>query len=77
MVDKKGRVHWVENKGTLINWEKKKAVLHFLTDNTHRKQAQEELCTSIEPFRRLVDALEKYLFPSNGNGGEHERLELS
>jgi PAS domain S-box-containing protein len=53
------------------------AVLNFLTDNTHRKQAQEELCTSIEPFRRLMDALEKYLFPSNGNGGEHERLELS
>jgi PAS domain S-box-containing protein len=77
LVDKNGRVHWMENKETLIQWEKKKAVLHFLTDNTHRKQAKEELCTSIEPFRRLVDALEKYLSPSNGNGAEQERLEWS
>jgi PAS domain S-box-containing protein len=77
MVDKNGGVHWVEDKSTFINWEKKKAVLHCLTDNTRRKQAQEELCTSIEPFRRLVDALEKYLFPSDGNGAEHERLECS
>jgi hypothetical protein len=51
--------------------------LHFLTDNTRRKHAQEELCTSIEPFRRLVDALEGYLFPSNGNGAKQERLEWS
>jgi PAS domain S-box-containing protein len=77
LVDKDGRVHWVENKEALIKWEKKKAVLHFLTDNTARKQAQEELCTSIDSFRRLVDALEKYLFPSDGNGAQHERLELS
>ncbi len=77
MIDKKGRVHWMEDKVALINWEKKKAVLHFLNDNTHRKQAREELCTSIEPFRRLVDALEEYLFTSNGNGAEQERLEWS
>jgi len=77
MVDKNGGVHWVEDKRTCINWEKKKAVLHFLTDNTRRKHAQEELCTSIEPFRRLVDAMEGYLFPSNGNGAKQERLEWS
>jgi PAS domain S-box-containing protein len=77
MVDKNGGVHWAEDRRTIIHWEKKKAVLHFLTDNTQRKQAREELCTSIEPFRRLVDALEKYLFPSDGNGAEHERLECS
>jgi PAS domain S-box-containing protein len=77
MVDKNGGLHWVEDKRTGINWEKKKAVLHFLTDNTRRKHAQEELCTSIEPFRRLVDALEGYLFPSNGNGAKQERLEWS
>ena len=77
MVDKNGGVHWVEDKSTFINWEKKKAVLHFLTDNTDQKQARDELCASIEPFRRLVDALEKYLFPSDGNGAEHERLEWS
>ncbi len=77
MVDKNGRVHWMEDKKAFINWEKKKAVLHFLTDTTHQRRAREELCTSIEPFRRLVDALEEYFFPSNGNGAEKERLEWS
>jgi PAS domain S-box-containing protein len=77
MVDKNGGVHWIEDKSTFINWEKKKAVLHFLSDQTRRKQAREELCTSIEPFRRLMDALEEYLFPSNGNGAKHERVEWS
>ncbi len=75
LVDKNGRVHWLQNKETSIQWEKKKAVVHFLADETHRKKAEEELCTSIEPFRRLVDALEKYLFPSNGNVAEQERME--
>jgi hypothetical protein len=28
----------------------------------------EELRISIEPFRKLVDIFEKYLFASNGNG---------
>jgi len=32
------------------------------------KQAEEELRKSIEPFRRLIDTLDKYLIPSNGNG---------
>jgi PAS domain S-box-containing protein len=77
VVDKNEGVHWVEDKRTFINWEKKKAVLHFLTDNTQRKHAQEELCTSIEPFRRLVNALEEYLFPSSGKGAKHERVEWS
>jgi len=63
MVHKDGGVRWLENKGTLVHWGKDKAVLHFLTDKTQRKQAEEELRISIEPFRRLVDTLEKYLLP--------------
>jgi PAS domain S-box-containing protein len=70
MVHKDGGVRWLENKGTLVHLGKDMAVLHFLTDKTHRKLAEEELHTSIEPFRRLVDTLEKYLFASNGNGRE-------
>jgi len=77
MVHKDGGVRWLENKGTLVHWGKDKAVLHFLTDKTHRKQAEEELRISIEPFRRLVDTLEKYVLPSNGNGRESRRAELS
>jgi PAS domain S-box-containing protein len=77
MIHKDGGVRWLENKGTLVHWGKDEAVLHFLTDTTHRKQAEEELRISIEPFRRLVDNLEKYLLPSNGNGHQSRRAELS
>jgi general secretion pathway protein A len=67
MIHKDGGVRWLENKGTLVHWGKDKAVLHFLTDMTHRKQAEEELRKSIEPFRRLIDTLDKFLIASNGN----------
>jgi len=77
MIHKDGGVRWLENKGTLVHWGKDKAVLHFLTDKTHRKQAEEELRISIEPFRRLVDNLEKYLLPSNANDHQTRRAELS
>jgi PAS domain S-box-containing protein len=67
MIHKDGGVRWLENKGTLVHWGRDKAVLHFLTDKTHRKQAEEELRKSIEPFRRLIDTLDKFLIASNGN----------
>jgi general secretion pathway protein A len=67
MIHKDGGVRWLENKGTSVHWGKDKAVLHFLTDKTHRKQAEEELRKSIEPFRRLIDTLDKFLIASNGN----------
>ena len=68
MIHKDGGVRWLENKETLVHRGKDKAVLHFLTDRTHRRQAEEELRLSIEPFRRLIDTLDKYLIASNGNG---------
>lgn len=68
MIHKDGGVRWLENKGALVQWGKDKAVLHFLTDKTHPKQAEEELRLSIEPFRRLVDTLDEYLMASNANG---------
>jgi general secretion pathway protein A len=68
MIHKDGGVRFLENKETLVHRGKDKAVLHFLTDRTHRKQAEEELRLSIEPFRRLIDTLDKYLIASNGKG---------
>ncbi len=61
MIHKDGGVLWLENRETIVQWGKEKAVLHFLTDKTHRKQAEEELRLSLEPFRRLIDTLDKYL----------------
>jgi len=39
--------------------------LNFMTDITERKQAEEELRTSMEPFQELVSAMERILFTLN------------
>jgi PAS domain S-box-containing protein len=77
MVHKDGGVRWLENKGSLVHWGKDMAVLHFLSDISSRKQAEEELRISIEPFRKLVNVLEKYLFALNGNASKSQKVELS
>jgi PAS domain S-box-containing protein len=61
MIHKDGTIRWLENRAALIQWEKRPAVLNFMTDITDRKQAEEELRNSIEPFRGLVNAMEKFL----------------
>jgi len=66
IIHKDGGVRWLEDRETLIHCGGDKAVLHFLTDRTHQKQAAEELRISIEPFKKLVDSLGKnisYLQP--------------
>ncbi len=60
IIHKDGSVRWLENREALIHHGKDKAVLHLLTDKTHQKQVEDELRRSIEPFRRLVDTIEKY-----------------
>ena len=60
LIHKEGTVRWVESRGALIQWEGKPAVLNFMADVTDRKQAGEELRNSIETFRTLVNAMEKY-----------------
>jgi PAS domain S-box-containing protein len=59
LIRKEGTIRWVENKGALIQWEGKPAVLNFMTDVTDRKQAWEELRNSIETFRTRVNTMEK------------------
>jgi PAS domain S-box-containing protein len=63
MVQKDGDIRWLENKAALIQWEKKPARLNFMTDITDRRQAEEALRDSLEPFRALVNATEKILIP--------------
>lgn len=55
---KDGQVKWLENKTALLPWEGKSVVIHFLNDVTQRKNLEESLRQSIEPFRKLVQAVE-------------------
>ncbi len=43
IIDKKGRIKWVEINAVLITWLGKPATLNFLNDITERKHAEEEL----------------------------------
>jgi PAS domain S-box-containing protein len=70
LIHKEGNIHWVENKGSLIHWEGKPAVLNFMTDITDRKQTEEELRASIESFRVLVNDMEKILITLDRRGPE-------
>lgn len=70
LIHKEGHIHWVENKGSLIHWEGKPAVLNFMTDITARKHAEEELRSSIESFRVLVNDMEKILITLDRKGPE-------
>ena len=51
----------MENKGSFIHWEGKPAVLNFMTDITGHKRTEEELRSSIESLRVLVNDMEKIL----------------
>jgi len=55
---KDGQIKWLENKTALVSWEGQPALIHFLNDITQRKNIEETLRQSIEPFRRLVQAVE-------------------
>jgi len=65
LIDKDGTIRWLENRVALIHWEKTPAVLNIMTDITGRQQAAEKLRNSIEPFRQMVNALEKFLLALN------------
>jgi len=43
LVSKDGSVKWVEAKGVLIDWDGHPATLHFVTDISSRKRAEEEM----------------------------------
>ena len=49
-------VKWVELNATLIKWEKKPAVLNFLTDITARKLLDEERSESFKRTKETLDA---------------------
>jgi PAS domain S-box-containing protein len=73
VVRKDGRIRWLEGRGAAIQWGKRPAALYSLTDITDRMQAKEELRASLEPFRALVNAMDKYLLALNGVGPKIEK----
>ena len=73
VIHKDGRIRWLEGRGARVQWGKRPASLYSMTDITDRMKAKEELRASLEPFRALVNAMDKYLFAMNGMGAKKEK----
>jgi PAS domain S-box-containing protein len=56
MIDRKGRIRWIQNNGVLVEWEGRPATLNFLLDNTARKEAVDALAESEEKYRQLFES---------------------
>ena len=61
IVHKDGTIRWVEDRVDLIHWEGSPATINFFTDITLRKQAEDELLSSIQPFRALIEKAQKVM----------------
>lgn len=61
IVHKDGNIRWVEDRVDLIHWEGSPATINFFTDITLRKQAEDELLNSIQPFRALIEKAQKVI----------------
>lgn len=61
-IHKEGHTKWLESKVALIQWEGEPAMINFVTDVTERRQAEETLRNSVEPFRMLVQSMEEIVF---------------
>ena len=53
LVDRNGRIRWVEINVVLFSWQRRPATLIFLNDIGRRKRAQEALRESEEKYRQL------------------------
>jgi PAS domain S-box-containing protein len=56
IVDKAGKVKWVEINAVRIDWQGKPATLNFLTDITERKRAEEERDRHVAELEVLAEA---------------------
>ncbi len=61
IVHKDGTIRWVEDRVDLIHWEGSPATINFFTDITLRKQAEDELLSSIQPFRALIEKAQRVM----------------
>jgi PAS domain S-box-containing protein len=73
VIHKDGSVRWLEGRGAQVQWGKRPASLYSMTDITDRMKAKEELRSSLEPFRALVNAMDKYLFALKGMEPKKEK----
>jgi len=66
IITKDGDVLWIEVNGIGIDWNGSVATLHFLTDITERKQAEEKIRERDRMFRDLAEQSPSMIFINRG-----------
>lgn len=55
LIDRHGRIKWLENHSVLVDWDARPAVLSFLTDVTMRQQIQDRIHTLSQQLIRAQE----------------------
>ena len=66
IIAKNGDVLWIEVNGIGIDWDGSEATLHFLTDVTERRQAEEKIQERERMFRDLAEHSPNMIFINRG-----------
>ena len=68
IINRHGKILWLEGNGTIIEWNGKPATANFLKDITKRKQYEEALKVSEERYRTLVESARDSIFSLDVSG---------
>ncbi len=69
IIHKNGSILWTEINAVLIQWERKPAVLCFMTDITKRREAEEALQNERTSLKTIIDSIPVMIdrYDDNGN----------
>jgi PAS domain S-box-containing protein len=65
IIRKDGGIRWLENRLASVQWDGKAALVNYMADISERKKAEEEMSRSLEPFRAVLQAMEKIVWGVN------------
>jgi PAS domain S-box-containing protein len=68
IVDRQGKVKWVDVNAVIISWEGRPATLNFFTDITMRKLADEAIRRSEERYRTIFENAVEGIFQTTVEG---------
>jgi PAS domain S-box-containing protein len=68
IINKQGRIKWIEVTGVPFTWEAKPSTLLFISDITEQKEIEDRLRESEERYRDLIENTGDLIYVMDGNG---------
>jgi PAS domain S-box-containing protein len=62
VIDKTGKIKWIEENSVLISWEGKPAVLSIASDITPRKESEQKIIDSVTRYQTLFESAGDSIF---------------